>query len=287
MTASTPENISAIEKLVLNGKHITYRQIQYELGISNDVIQFILHEILHLTKVCARWIPHLLKPEQKVARIDWCKKMKSKFKKGTSPLVSKVITGDETWIYHYDPESKEQSRQWTPIGEPPPQKVRKSQYSKKQMYAIFFDPKGIRAVVALESGKTVSSEWYTTSCLPELIQNVHKMRPEDGTRGLLLHHDNASSHKALKTRKFIEETGFEELSHPPYSPDLAPCDFWLFPRIKKKLKGRVFSSNDEVRSALSEALEDIRENEFAEAFDSWFCRMDKCIKAGGEYFEQL
>ena len=149
MTASTQKKIDAIHHMIEEDKHITYRHMQHELGISNDVIHFIIHELLHLRKICARWIPHQLRPDQKVARIQWCKTMRKRFKNGASPLISKIITGDETWIYHYDPESKEQSRQWTPIGEPPPQKLKKSQFSKKQMYAIFFDTKGIRGVQPL------------------------------------------------------------------------------------------------------------------------------------------
>ena len=91
----------------------------------------------------------------------------------------------------------------------------------------------------------------------------------------------------MKTREFLEQNGLEELPHPPYSPDLAPCDFWLFPRIKKHLKGRVFNSNEDVALALSNILEGIEESEFMQALDRWFYRMDRCIKVGGEYFEQL
>ena len=71
------------------------------------------------------------------------------------------------------------------------------------------------------------------------------------TKGTLLHHDNASSHTSKMTRQFIDESGLQILPHPPYSPDLALCDFWLFPRIQKYLKGRNFSSNSEEEGAFS------------------------------------
>ena len=89
------------------------------------------------------------------------------------------------------------------------------------------------------------------------------------------------------TRQFIDESGLQILPHPPYSPDLAPCDFWLFPRIKRYLKGRNFSSNSEVEGALRNVIGDIEENEFKLAIQAWFKRMNKCIQAKGCYFEQL
>ena len=119
------------------------------------------------------------------------------------------------------------------------------------------------------------------------IENVKTAKGNEGTLSAMLHHDNASSYKAMKTREFLEENGLEELPHPPYSPDLAPCDFWLFLCIKKYLKGRIFSSNEEVELALSDILGDIEESEFMQALDRWFYRMDRCIKVGGEYLEQL
>ena len=85
----------------------------------------------------------------------------------------------------------------------------------------------------------------------------------------------------------MEESGLQLLPHPPYSPDLALCDFSLFPRIKKHLKGKKFDSNSEVEEGLHRVLGDVEENEFKEALQNWFVRMKKCIDANGGYFEQL
>ena len=155
------------------------------------------------------------------------------------------------------------------------------------MYAIFFNTTGVKTVVLLEPGKTINSTWYTESCLPPVIQAVSLQRPGTGLRGTFLIHDNSSSHPSKMTRQFIDESGLQILPHPPYSPDLAPCDFWLFPRIKRYLKGRNFSSNSEVEGALRNVIGDIEENEFKLAIQAWFKRMNKCIQAKGCYFEQL
>jgi histone-lysine N-methyltransferase SETMAR len=69
------------------------------------------------------------------------------------------------------------------------------------------------------------------------------------TKGVLFLHDNAPAHRALATQKNLAYLGFQCLDHPPYSPDLAPSDYHLFPGLKKQLKVRHFSSDAEVIAA--------------------------------------
>ncbi|VVC42343.1 Hypothetical protein CINCED_3A023661 [Cinara cedri] len=74
--------------------------------------------------------------------------------------------------------------------------------------------------------------------------------------------------------------------HPPYSPDLTPCDFFLFPRMKRNVKGKRFADIDEVKKKkLTEALAGILKNEFKKCFKNWNKRLDKCINSNGEYFK--
>jgi len=73
--------------------------------------------------------------------------------------------------------------------------------------------------------------------------------PRKVTKVVLLLHDNAPSHWALATQKKLAYLDFQCLDHPTYSPDLAPSDYHLFPGLKRKLKGRQFSSDAEVIAA--------------------------------------
>ena len=73
--------------------------------------------------------------------------------------------------------------------------------------------------------------------------------------------------------------------HPPCSPDLAPRDFFLFPRMKIDLKGKHFQNVEEVREKMTEALKAITLQEFQNCFEQWKKRWDKCIDSQGEYFE--
>ena len=69
------------------------------------------------------------------------------------------------------------------------------------------------------------------------------------TKGVLFLHDNAPAHRELATQKKLAYLGFQYLDHPPYSPDLVPSDYDLFPGLKNQLKGRHFSSDAEVIAA--------------------------------------
>jgi transposase len=101
----------------------------------------------------------------------------------------------------------------------------------------------------------------------------------------LLHDDNAPSHRALVTREFLAHKGIFTLPRPPYSPDLAPCDFFLFTKIKLQLKGRRFSRVEEIQRKSQNVLGTLQEQNFKHAFQQWQRRWDRCVAAQGDYFE--
>jgi len=75
------------------------------------------------------------------------------------------------------------------------------------------------------------------------------------------------------------------LEHPAYSPDLAPSDFFLFPKMKEILKGRHFDDIDDIRSNTTAALKAIPQNQFQNCFEGWIRHWHRCIASEGEYFE--
>ena len=77
-TAVVSENIDAVRELIMQDRHVTYREIEASLGISSTSIHSILHEHLAVKKICSRWIPHILTKKKKKVRGDWCKEMLEK-----------------------------------------------------------------------------------------------------------------------------------------------------------------------------------------------------------------
>lgn len=280
-----PKNIDAVRKMIEEDRHVTYREIEATLGISKTAIQSILQEHLAVKKICSRWIPHNLTEAQKEARVNWCKEMRQKFKLGTAKSVYNIVTGDETWIYSYDPETKQQSTVWVFPDEPNPTKVVRSRSTSKKMIACFFGQTGHIATIPLEDQKTVNAKWYTGICLPKVIQ---EMRKNNKKRRIILHHDNASSHTAHETNDYLKHQKVELMSHCPYSPDLSPNDFFLFPYVKKKkkMRGQRFSSPQEAVDAFENHVSEIPTSEWKKCFKNWFQRMEKCINLKGEYFEK-
>ena len=104
-------------------------------------------------------------------------------------------------------------------------------------------------------------------------------RPRTGVRGLLLHHDNASVHTAAVTLDFLAASNVQLVTHPPYSRDLAPCDWFLFPSVNRQLKGRQFQNAEDARAFFEGFILDIPQSTWSGVIDSWFERMVKCVEA--------
>ncbi|GFW29780.1 histone-lysine N-methyltransferase SETMAR [Trichonephila clavipes] len=112
------------------------------------------------------------------------------------------------------------------------------------MHAVFFRSTGFVKAIKLEGQKTVTANWCTTKCLPEVLQEVN-------VRGLLLHQDNTSFHTAGLTVEFLNQKQIKVIEYPPHSPDLAMCDFWLLFNAKKNLGGLRFHSEEEIDVAIN------------------------------------
>ena len=172
--------------------------------------------------------------------VEWCLYMLRKFDGGRLDQINNIVTGDETYVYQYDHETKQQSSVWLFPGETPPVKFKRSRTASKQMIAVFFAKSGHVATVPLLERKNVNAEWSIKTSLPKVFEAWSARRPKTGTRHLLLHHDNASAYTAAATLDFLQENQVQLVTHPPYSPDLAPCDFFLFPLVKIELKRKAF-----------------------------------------------
>ena len=101
------------------------------------------------------------------------------------------------------------------------------------------------------------------------------------------HHDNAPAHTALNIYQFLAERNIATLEHPPYSPNLALCDFFLLPKIKSVLKGTHFSDIDFIKMVTTAKLKKIPENAFQECFESRKRQMRKCFQVEGDYFKGI
>jgi histone-lysine N-methyltransferase SETMAR len=110
----------------------------------------------------------------------------------------------------------------------------------------------------LEQGPTVNQHYYL-EILRRLCEVVHRRRPELWPDAWILHHDNALAHDALTVWEFLAKNSIMKLGHPPYSPDLAPCNFWRFPKLKTALKRHRFSDTADIQGHATTILKSIPE----------------------------
>ena len=94
------------------------------------------------------------------------------------------------------------------------------------------------------------------------------------------------SHKSLVAMSAVHDCGFELIDHPPYSPDLAPSDYFLFPNLKKHLAGKRYDSDDDVISAVEDFFEGQEENFYATGIRALQHRWKKCVDRRGDYVEK-
>jgi len=155
------------------------------------------------------------------------------------------------------------------------------------MMAIFFMKSDFIKSIPLEPDATINASWYVNICLPQVFKIVLEWRKSTGLRGLIFHDDNARSHRVWITDEFFVKNHVESYPNPPYSPDLSPCDFFLFPKLKNQLRGIQFDDNTAMLDALEHAVNTLTKDDFKNCFDDWFIRMHKCIDAMGQYFEKI
>ena len=139
------------------------------MKISSGSLTRILHDCIGVRKRCAGWVPRNLSEEQERDRVDWCTHMLRKFDGERSPRVWDIITGDETWVYQYGPETKQQSEVWVSLDENPPVKLKRNRSAFKQMIVCFFVKFGHVATMPLEDKKTVTADYCVNHCLPKVF----------------------------------------------------------------------------------------------------------------------
>ena len=103
----------------------------------------------------------------------------------------------------------------------------------------------------MDKGQSINADSYIKNCLEPLVAAIHEQRPKSGTKSDKLHHGNAKSHVTKVVKKYLEDVGVRIIRHPSYSPDLAPCDHWLFDLIKRHLTDAIDEKG--IESQITEA----------------------------------
>ena len=98
-------------------------------------------------------------------------------------------------------------------------------------------------------------------------------------------HDNAPSHNATIFKQSLAQWKVTVLDHPPYSSDLTPTDYFLFPKVKSHLKGRLFDSFSDIQKAVTSTLNAIAKDDFYKGIQELYDRANPCVQLEGMYIE--
>ncbi|UYV75508.1 hypothetical protein LAZ67_13000431 [Cordylochernes scorpioides] len=256
-TSTTGEKINEVEKMILANRRIIVREVAEDLNISIGSCHSIFINDLGMRRVAAKFVPKLLNCDQKQHRMNIANEMLDSVRDDPN-LLQRVITGDEAWVYGYDVETKAQSSQWKLPHEPRPKKARQVRSNVKVLLRVFFDCRGVVHHEFLPQGRTVNKEYYL-QVMRNLREAIRQKRPDLWkNKNWLLHHDNAPAHTSLLVRDLLAKNNTLMMPQPRYSPDLAPCDFFLFPKLKRPMKGRRYATLDGIKTASKEELNKIK-----------------------------
>lgn len=284
ITETTEENIRLVQGIIDEDPRCTYDDLIEETSLSRGTLERIINDHLKLKKITSRWVPHELTPEQKAFRVKLCQENLDKFRHNSWRLCD-VMTGDETWIYLRQIGRKAANATWVGEGQSAGTIVRRNQHEPKVLYSLFFKSNGPLLIHAVDKGKKVDRYYYIDRCLEPLIQELKRQRPLSGTHGMKLLHDGAGPHKAQEVKDYLKEEHINLIPHPAYSPDLAPCDFWLNDYIKSRLTNH--DNEKSLHKAVTNIILNIPEKEYKKTFDKLLERYERCINNEGDYFEHL
>ena len=137
----------------------------------------------------------------------------------------------------------------------------------------------------VSTGQTVNKEYYV-EVLREFRKRFRRKRPALFKSGQWhFHQDNAPVHNSILVTDYLTKMGIKTVPHPLYSPDVAPCDFCLFSKLKEKLRGCRYETIEEMKEAVTKVIDMLTQEDFHGAFQKLLERYNKCIAAGGDYFE--
>jgi len=137
-TVTTPQIIDQIHELILEGRRISAKSRAGQLGISCERFGSIIHEDLYMRKLSAKWVPKCLKADQKRQRCQSSEQLLEFFRRDSNDFLSRFVTMGETWLCHYDPETKQPSMEWRHSGSPRPKNFRVQKSAGKVLASIFW-----------------------------------------------------------------------------------------------------------------------------------------------------
>ena len=223
----------------------TQEELAESLGVTQAIISKRWKADGYIQKQ-GNWVPHELKPRDVERRFCMSEMLLERLKKKS--FLHRIVTGDEKWIHYDNPKRK---KSYVKPGQPTKWTAKPNIHGAKVILCIWWDQKGVLYYELLKPSETINGERYRTKLI-RLKRAIAEKRPKYATRheAIILHNDNAWPHVAIPVKNYLENSGWEVLAHPPYSPDLAPSVYHLFRSMQNALTGIRFTSEQGIKNWL-------------------------------------
>ncbi|QQP54565.1 Uncharacterized protein FKW44_007435, partial [Caligus rogercresseyi] len=222
----TDDFIEAVRVYVEADRRVTMEELAIKFETSINTIFHVLHDDLGLSIKSARWIPKMLTEDHKMKRVRCAQAfLKLNFELGLG-FLDKIVTMDETSrVISMAPEGLQ------PAPEVQASRIKEETDGSQLLRQLRRD------LPALSPDEDLRHRGRVQGCHEHVSKKFKEKRPEMAKRDWYFHFDNAPCHTANSTKEFLAKKGIKVIDHPPYSPDLAPADFFYFPVMKKMLEG--------------------------------------------------
>lgn len=269
-----------LEELLAEDSCQTQEELANALQVTQQSISHRL-EALGMVHKQGNWLPYDLKPRDVERRFFACEQLLQRHKRKS--FLHRIVTGDEKWI-HYD--NRKRKGSWGPPGHASTSTAKPNIHGSKLLLCIWWDQLGVVYYELLKPNETITGQLYRTQ-LMRLSRALKEKRPQYNERHdkVILLHDNARPHVAKPVKTYLETLKWEVLPHPPYSPDLAPSDYYLFRSMSHGLADQHLRSYEEAKNWLDSWIAGKDQEFFRAGIRKLPERWEKVVASDGQYFQ--
>ena len=161
-TVTTPKIIDQIHELILKDRRISAKSIADQLGISREWVRSIIQRRFGHVEALREVGPDMPERGSKTSTVPVVRANFGIFRRDPNDFLSRLVTMDETWIYHYDPETKQQSMEWRHSGSPRTKKFRVKNFAGELLASIFGAQDVVHLIDYLPNGQIINAEYYSS-----------------------------------------------------------------------------------------------------------------------------
>jgi hypothetical protein len=279
---ANPSIDALIQKCLAENPEASIREIATETGIPSSTVWYVLTTRLgYIWRKC-RLVAHSLTAQQQEQRLLQSRALLKMLQKAKAHAWRYLSTGDESWFFYYTPHQK----LWLPQDVEAPAVARRLIDTPKLMVTIFWGASGIHVITFLPPGTSFNSTYFEDQVLSQFISLPVVQEARARKKAFVVHMDNSPVHRSKSVMTKIAGMPIQLAPHPPYSPDLAPSDFFLFGHLKCQSMGIEFDGAEDLMEWIKAAFERISKATIEKVFDEWMERLQRCIAVEGAYFSE-